>query len=404
MANAPFDRPIVNGLEKPLSTDVNLVAAYGMNTLTELLRVENRVRGGNLIPDGSSGASASGLAADVGRGFIGDGFMPYWGGGMQVKLRAGIGFYTNSAAVQRAIGSVSGLDDVSVWQPLVLQSDLTTTVPANAAGSARIDLIEVRVARQQINAVETYTLSPVTGGFGTGQKSKTLSYAVDDDSAIFDVTGPSTTAVGYRVGTAGAGVGPTVSPGYVAVGYVYVPASTSSALSAAAIYDFRRILHRGGIPIVVKVAFLGGAAGGLDLNDTLVHAPPGVEVAVVDDKADSKAGFTIYVFAGDAAQTSLRLPTRLFTVGTFGDSGTTTSFLALNADAITADVLDSTDVANLADVTLVSPKPLSKTAGFQWAWKASYRTHLQASGTTNNTVPANSTMTVQLLLLPKGGY
>lgn len=404
MSNAAFDRPIVNQLEKPISTDVNLVAAYAMNTLTELLRCQNRVRGGNLIASGLSGASGSGLAADIGRGFVGDGFMPYWSSGMQLKLRAGLGFYTNSAAIQRSIGSVSGLDDVSMWQPLVIQQDQTLTVPPNTSGAARIDLIEVRVARRQTNPAETYTLAPTTGAFGSGQLNKTLTYALDDDIGVFDETGPSTTAIGYRVGVLPDDA-PTVSPGYIAIGYVYVPDGTTSTLSDAAVYDYRRILLGSGLPITVRVAFNGGASGGLLDSATIVHAPPGIEVAVVDDAASAYAGFSVYVFAGDSATASAYLPARLLTIGSHGDSGTTTSFLVLNqVSGPIADRVDATDVTNLADTGIVSPKALSKVESFQWRWKVSYQVQVQASGTTNHTVPASSTMTVQLMLLPKGGY
>jgi len=286
-----FTQPIFNSRERPMT---DLLNAAGSNaTLREFLRIATRYRASNLT---SGAGSSSPRGVDSSAGFFSDAFLPYLGqDGFSVGVTAGAGFYRDPSATTPAVNGVSGLSDPSAWQPIVLGTDVTLAIPAADPANPRIDIIEARVSRDTANPSSRPVLDALTGVFAPNSVDTQLTWEVDGSVGV-TTAAASTLALSYRRGTAAVTpASPDPSPGYVAIAYVYVDAAATS-ITDNDIFDWRPIaLPDNGLDVVVNVAYVGGATGGL--SSTLVHAPPGVHVEVTDTGAD--AGFDVVVKCGN---------------------------------------------------------------------------------------------------------
>jgi hypothetical protein len=217
---------------------------------------------------------------------------------MNVVVKPGIGFFENGSPTSN-IDGVSGLNDLSLYSPIVLSNTagITFAITTPTAGNERYDLIEVKIDRRTVTGT-TPVLDPTTGIFGTSTNIKELTYAVDNDYGIQTNPAASTTAgLSLKRGTPAPTASiPTVSPGYVAVAYIKVNSSTVS-IAGENIADVRPIIFTHGSFDVTAKFRITDAGSTYTLSDGEVFAPPGVDAAVVIPD-NSRFNVTMYIKAG----------------------------------------------------------------------------------------------------------
>ena len=287
MANLPFDRVVWNPLEKALSTDWNLNTSEQdrslRDTMLEMMKYAET-------------SSPTGYSAS---GFLADAFRVIPGGGMNVTVSPGLAFFDNGSPTSN-IGGVSGLNDLSLYSPIVLSNTAGITFAINTptAGNERYDLIEAKIDRRTVNGT-TPVLDPATGVFGTSTNIKELTYAVDNDYGAVTSPAPSTAGLSLKRGTPaayGTATIPGLTSGYVAVAYVKVRNDTAS-VAGANIADVRPIIFTHGSFDVTAKFRITDAGSTYTLSDGEVFAPPGVDAAVVIPD-NTKFNVTMYIKAG----------------------------------------------------------------------------------------------------------
>ena len=170
MANA-FDREIINTLEKPLSSDVNLIGSYGDFALRSLVAQLMAVASSN-----SGGDTLQGLV----NGFLNDGFkVRPQSPGMFVTVAPGVGFACAPGDLVSSVGGVGGLDDLAPYKPMVLTALQTIPIDAAPGSGTRCDIIEVAYDRQSVDSTSRLVLNPSTQQFAPGTVNKRLSWALD---------------------------------------------------------------------------------------------------------------------------------------------------------------------------------------------------------------------------------
>ncbi len=350
MADNTFDRAVAN-YRTGLSAEL-------LNRSASLLDKEARaidymnaiVRNNNVTPVNST-------AYKVTEGFYKLGFQPYWSGaGMGVTLRAGRGYKLTT--VSNDIDGVPGLDDYGI-DPLVLDNAVTITAP-NGTANARVDLIQVKIKRVLTDSASLRYLSdPAAGTITTVGLDTTMSYnMVSADIEIVAEPANNTGYIGYKTGLDdGSLTIPSVDIGYIAVGYVYVPAF-AAALTAANIYDIRNLLNPGRVSVSLEKD--AGTGGSFTLYS--ICAPPGVSVYVTA-QATAKCSYTIYVFAGNAkiAYDALGVTNSLPVCVTSGPQATFAPVTeTMDSVAVAAVVaLGAGDVVDLANAAITFPATLT---------------------------------------------
>ncbi len=390
MSNKPFDIAIANTRGAPLSDVVTREGAYPNNSLRYLLRQLTRQRGANW----TNGAGANNPAPSTPTvQFVADGMRPYAeGGAMEVMVRPGLALVNSPETNTNAVDLIEGLGDWEQLKPVVLNEAVTFTVPANASGNPRIDIIEMRVNRLRIDSTGQTTLSPVTGVFGNNALAATLTYSLDGYAGVTDAVA-SVDALSYREGVPDAvPVAPTPTSGYVAVGYVYVD-NAAVSIEPEDVRDLRYPLQRGD-EITVKVVYAGGATGGLVEAGTLVDAPPGYTVVV--EARYTAAAFNVYVFG----------PVENIAVTPVAALGMPTANDKVLMPAISSSALytrTSAEVTDLADPANASPDVISLRADWTRAWRVQVQGRVYtAGGGFNNAVSANDVAYLTLRVTNQG--
>lgn len=279
--NDPFDRTILNPLEKPLSQDINQAQSQQDYSLRFLVEQMFTRRTGNVLP-----------APTAGSGFVGYSMktVPAAVPNMTVTVTKGLAFLSDPADTPSGIDGVIGLDDLSSYKPVVLTTNTLFTVPAAPGpGSSRIDIIEARVRRETTNPSSRLVLDPGLGVFNPSTLDKTLAFTLDGSVGTVISPAPSTAGLSYKQGVAaltGTEVEPSVTPGYIQIARINVGPSVSS-ISSGEIADRRKLLGEhasihvsanfrqrwnGGAPIVNLNSFIG---------------PPGSEIGI---RSDSGSG------------------------------------------------------------------------------------------------------------------
>ena len=300
MADREFDRTAFNTRERPLSSDLNQLQSQHDRTLRALLRqmFSTSFCSPALQTDGFTDFGTLWLS-----GFIGDSFkvrsnLP---ASMKIYVTDGYGFIVNAVDLVSGIGGVQGVNDLDPYKPVILEYPQSLTVPANATGSTRYDIVEVCYDRRMENANSRQILDPTTQQFVAGSVNKTLAF--DNDGRTGQVTSPalSTAGISYKVGSGG--TRPSVTPGYVKIADITVPnGATSIGLgninderNLLAPYNCFRVAGSVGIPKggVVKPTFL-----------RLTEAPPGVEVLAYGGSAvnGSEGPVLLLILAGQPSQ------------------------------------------------------------------------------------------------------
>lgn len=246
MANNPFDREVINAMERPLSTDHNTEFSYADYALRYFLMQLYSMRAGPVndvavpIPTAAGGAN-----------FLGAGYKvrPVGSGAMQVQLDPGLGFYNDGATATFALGGVVGVNDLAVVKPLVLSAKETIAVPTANAVNPRIDIIEVTLDRYLTDPSSRDIFNPTATQFLPNLVNKTISYSQAGRSTV-NASG----SINYKTGTpAATPVAPAVDPGYVKIAEIDVRAGVT-AVRALDIRDYRLMASPGGrIPFSFRV-------------------------------------------------------------------------------------------------------------------------------------------------------
>ncbi len=220
MADFPYDRTIINPLERPLSVDIDQLQSQIDRAVRDTLRRMFQISG------------------TVQSGFLDTGLKVTQNGvpDMNVLVTPGVGFQDLTGDVPTAIGGITGVDDRSPYKPLPLNATMTIAIDAApGAGQERYDIIEVKTDRRSENNLSRDVLNVGTGLFVPTLVNKTLAFSLDGRNGRVVSPSNSTTGVGYKVGTAaavGTAVVPSTSPGYVPIATIYVGPTVTSILNA----------------------------------------------------------------------------------------------------------------------------------------------------------------------------
>ncbi len=220
MANNPYDRVIVNPLERPLSVDADRPQSQADRSIRDTLRRMYQIAG---TPQ--SGFLDTSLKV-----------VENSPTGMSVLITPGVGFQDLTGDLPTAIGGITGVDDLSPYKPLPLNATMSIAVDAApGAGQERYDIIEVKTDRRSEDNLSRDVLNTGTGLFVPTLVNKTLAFSLDGRNGRVVSPSNSTTGVGYKVGTAaavGTAVVPSTSPGYVPIATIYVGPTVTSILNA----------------------------------------------------------------------------------------------------------------------------------------------------------------------------
>jgi hypothetical protein len=301
MISKPFDRSVIHPLERPLSSDINQINSCLDRTLMDLIlrTFSSRTSSSDerLSPLFGTLAGALGPA-----GFLADGFRCRAAGGMTLTLQPGLGFVYNPGDALIGIGGLNGVDDISPLHPIPLSEIQSITVPAADSTNPRIDIIEIIDFRRFEQPSSRDVIDPLTGVITPNSVNKVLSYYLDGHVGFVGANSPSTTGIGYKIGTPAsspAAPATTTSPSgnFTKIAEILVGAGVTS-IAQNKIKDLRQLIFPGNVASFSgQVAFrvTGGNPSILSHDYT---APPGV-VLIVGLGESNK--ITLWILAGNAA-------------------------------------------------------------------------------------------------------
>lgn len=349
------ERRIFQNLEKPLSSDWNLFQSYIDLTTRNFWRFLFAKRAS--IAAGSDANTAP-------EGFLADSFKirPQSPASMNVVLTAGLGIQDNPASETQDIDGVSGVDDDGRSKPIVLSDDLVFAVPA-AGGSLRIDLIEVQASYLSTDSSPGEVFNVSTRKFDPATWNKALIWDLLLRSG--QGSGAASAPLYYKVGTPG-GPAPSVDTGYIALGYVRVPAAATT-VPEGQIIDSRKYLNPNGVTSVTLLArtYNDGTPGALNG----VVASAGIKAGIVSTGTpiDGSYAGTLYLVAGGAP--TVVLPTGITPLVSGTIAADPTSYPRIYS--ITTTTASAGDKADLVDPAKTST-PLEVAEG-QPIVKIAYR-------------------------------
>lgn len=251
-----FSRVLVPVRQRPSSTDLNRLQVYLEQNLRWALMGAVGSAGSMSQADSPLIQALSGFPA---HGFLRDGFRCTTGpGALEVHLRAGVGMLTSGPVSATDVDSNSGADwDAStvIGAPAALSATQALTVPAvPAAGSSRIDIIEVRADYLAASPATVGILNTATRVFDTPTRNKRLHWDLLGRTGTVNAPAASTAPIGYvrgvaAVGAIGAATAPTVTSGYVQIARINLDNSGGAlvAVDQSMIADFRPRVYAGGV-------------------------------------------------------------------------------------------------------------------------------------------------------------
>jgi len=283
MSGKTFDRVLLNQRERPLSSDINQAETQLDRTLRDYLDRASTGRTNN-----TNDASTTPVS-----GFIGDSLKvrPNSPIGTAILVAPGMGFQVNASDVPTAIGSITSVDDLARYKPLVLNTQQTITVPPNSSGNPRIDIIEVKYNRHTTDTSSRDVFNTGTGTFDPTSVQKTLAWAIEDS-----VTTNGAGALNLKSGTpAAVPLVPSTDTGYVKLAEILV-GNGFVTLDADVIKDTRQQLFQYNVG---DFAFqIQQSTVTLPTILSHVHSPPGFLVVGVGTST-AFARSTVYIMGGD---------------------------------------------------------------------------------------------------------
>ena len=325
MSNRDFDRVVIRALERPEANDIVLETSQAQQTLRDVLL---QLFAHRFSSDTPASFPSAGV---IGNGLRVRPVSPLVPG--SVVISPGMGFQVDPANTPVNIGGVVGLNDISIYKPLELSADQVVPIPAlPGAGLERWDLIEVKY-RQDLVDPETRDIFDVaTQRFLPGIITKTLTadlLATLGPAVISPA--PSTTPIGYKIGPSQAVSNPfngaLVTPGYMALAWVYLTNGTTT-IDSDAIIDARSVLAPYGLTPISAVASIASGAG-TGPTDVSLQLPPGIIGTFVTNVLGMPArAISLIIFTGSQSGTGTINPELLanLSVTPKGSAGTDTVF------------------------------------------------------------------------------
>ena len=225
---APFQRRVINPLQRPLSSDLNLQAFYDSVT-------QSYLAGALYTGDVFSGTNY------FREGFIGRGFQANKDGSSRgVIVWRGLGFGYVSLNDTEGVGGIAGVNE-QAYAPVVCQpSDPTSagvslSVDALASGYARIDVVALKAPCVLTDYQNVGIANPSSSTFALSPKPQQLSFNV----VVSEASGDLVVIKGAEVVLPNTPTAPALPSGYIALAHIAVPVG-SGLLSASDITDYRR--------------------------------------------------------------------------------------------------------------------------------------------------------------------
>lgn len=252
-----------------------------------------------------------------------------------IKLGSGVGFGIFGPTGAESIDSDVGAD----WDgaggfsaPLVLSADQALpaiTIPA--AGSSRIDIIEVRPQYTAADAATVGIFNAITEVFDATTRNKSLTWDLYGLTGTVNSPAVSTAAISVKrgveaVGALTAATEPTATSGYVKVGRVNLD-NSGGALAAVTqdlLVDYRPLLFAQNSFTMGADFDLPGIAAGVATGLLRhVQSPPGVVLfAGFDPSVPPAAGtsyhLTCYLIGGDLTSGTLSVQRGNVATSTYG--------------------------------------------------------------------------------------
>ena len=235
---APFQRRVINPLQRPLSSDLNLQAFYDSVTQAYL---------GGAVYSGGPNASTPTFRS----GYIGNSFRPKASATSRaVVILKGLGFLNAATAYDTdAIGNIVGVNAGS-YAPVVCQPDsaseegVSLAVADLATGYARIDAVVVKAPELPSDYQNIGLLNPSSSTFSFAERPQQFTENVADSQAQIS---PAALRIitGSAVLSPATPTVPTVPAGYDLIALVRPPVGTG-LLSDANLQDARSVLVPGG--------------------------------------------------------------------------------------------------------------------------------------------------------------
>lgn len=280
-----FKRVIIPVRQRPISADLNRM----QNQILEAVRGLGFANFASSFYPLTSAAAGNRSIANNPHGFTGPSFLVTPNGAAPpfgLLVYPGIGFNKNSPAAATSIDATNGTDyDANSWAPLCLSTfEAGLTVPAPpAAGSSRIDIIEVRSDYLATDPQTVGIFNTATEVFDPATRNKTLDWDLLGRTGSVISPASSTAAISYKkgvsaVGAISAATPPTVTSGYTKIANINLEGAVA-AITQDMIVDFRRPVLPNGILHVAGRATIPGVAAGLGLEDfAAMEVPPGVTI------------------------------------------------------------------------------------------------------------------------------
>lgn len=248
MADAAFDRVVINTRERPISTDINQLLSQDARTVREILR--------SLFLPHPSNPQLVGTSFQPVSGFLGDGLFVTANGSLAMTVNAGLGMLYDAGSIATGIGSIGKVDDLAPYFPAYLSANETLNLPAAPpGGQERVDIIEVKLDRRLQDSSSRGVLNTVTGVFDPTLLNKILAYSLDGRTGQVNAPANSTTGLSIKAGinqaagtyAASNGVTgvPTTSPGYTKLATILVP--TGGVVTQGEVRDERFLLAPNGV-------------------------------------------------------------------------------------------------------------------------------------------------------------
>jgi len=335
-----FDRDVFRLLNGVKAEDLNRVTGEGAhNALRDILRFTS-------LPT----VSLTSTTTQQAYGFYGDSFfvLPQSPASGNVVLSAGIAVKRDDTDQPVNIDGIPGLDENSAVKPIVLRnSRVIATAPPPPAPNKRIDIIEIRVARDFYDSVPVKQLDTVSGTSTYPTALKTLSYAIDDVSVEYLVTPANgSQPLVYKQGLdAPVPVAPPTSPGYVKVAEILVDnvvSNPAGTIRQDHLADFRPMAFLGGTSHFAIDFVMPIAAGPPTIVSYAI--PPGIRITV-SRKIAASSEWLLYVLNNCKANFS----------ATCGDVGSLTSFSVASSSTALPGFVGAGDKARIDNAAFTAP-------------------------------------------------
>lgn len=288
MANKPFDQRVINPLERPTSSDLNIAQSQlnlGGRALMRQLLQQNFL----VLATGALGESF---------------FVEKTTGNRNFKIKRGVGFNNTpyNPTTDDNVGGIMGVSDPLEYRMVTVQSDagVAISVPAApSAGQCRRDTISIRCSNPSTEMLDDYgdtdIYDPVVGKFNAVSQPKTFSYDISDANVrIINYDELGTITPEDRVVYITGQVVSYTGPDSLLSAPVAVPATTylriaiinvvggALAVAQSDVVDFRRLVSPQGNLVVSGSATIGsvGVDPGARLEGVTLKTPPGIKAQI----------------------------------------------------------------------------------------------------------------------------